>query len=236
MPRNKKISTEELLSLIDNYFLTMHKDITSLKYSKISLYLKKQGHKVEEYDIRRNVEVVNHLSNLRSSEENIIFNNIVVFKNIDVDDFLIKNNSISELKKALTNRDNYYEKVCSSATIIIEQNKELKEKNIKISKENEQLRQENDLLIHQLKNEKKKNRELCISVKLLKNLMKTNVYPEIANELLRENGLLEGGEDIISEEGKEKILSDTDSIINTIKNTEKMKSQNTIIQGLFDKI
>lgn len=68
------------------------------------------------------------------------------------------------------------------------------------------------------------------------NVLKVHVYPEIANELLRKNRLLDGGDQIISPEGFKNVIQDQDSILLAIKKKEENKTKFSALNDLFDKI
>lgn len=68
------------------------------------------------------------------------------------------------------------------------------------------------------------------------NVLKVHVYPEIANELLRKNRLLDGGDQIISPKGFKNVIQDQDSILMAIKKNEENKTNFSVLNDLFDKI
>lgn len=69
----------------------------------------------------------------------------------------------------------------------------------------------------------------------MKDILKNYVYPEIANELLREANLIKGGEEIINTSSYP-IIEDDDSVTDFIVKNQEKYSDNNVIQGLFNKI
>lgn len=236
MARQKKIQTEELISNINDFFHAHNKDCKKLKYTTIAAYLNNKGINIKEYDIRRNQEAVNHIKELSKINSMNSISSAVVFKTLDIDAFIKKNSTTQSLKKALTLRDNYYSDMCTSVNRMIQLYHELEQKYISLELKYEKeiheynhFKSDYDDILHE-------NNKLKEENTLIKNLLKDNVYPEIANELLRETGLLQGGNSIISEDGKKNIIKAETSFVEVINKNDKLRSTNSVIQGLFDKI
>lgn len=239
MVRKRKIETDFIIELIDDYYINICKRQNSmLKYTSIAKYMSNRlGKQVKEYEIRRCKEAVEHIKKLNSQIANKDILNVVVYDSLDVETFIVNNNSLPALKKALIERDQYYRKVSESASSIIDKVHGLENKNKALKSQITQLKSDKEYILSELQQERKKNNELSKSFKKMKNILKTNVYPEIANLLLKECGLLENGEDIISLEGREAIFSDTDSISDvTARNEKNGYSDNKVVQGLFKKV
>ena len=145
---------------------------------------------------------------------------------MDVDDFLKKNRTIKALKKALIERQNYYMEVASSATLIFEENKKLKKKLEKLEKEMSVL--EKELETKSIANQETLSgfREAKRRVRVLQDLVETYVYPEIANELLVQRGILKKTESMV------------DPIVvgeNLVKPTDDIsKIKSNVIKGMFE--
>jgi uncharacterized protein Yka (UPF0111/DUF47 family) len=74
----------------------------------------------------------------------------------------------------------------------------------------------------------KDNKRYIDENRKLRDIINTYVYPEIANEILKENGIVKNNSDIVDSEviNKEVFNSETDVD----------KIQNKVIKGLFDSI
>ncbi|SET73627.1 hypothetical protein [Lacrimispora sphenoides] len=238
MARPKKI-TENIIPIIDEYWLERcDRNPQKLKYAMIASYLEENGLSIKEYDLRRNKEVANYIKELKGSNQIVqsLDNNTVVFQSLDINDFLKRNNDIYSLRSALAERDAYYSDICDYAVDNIKKaqfaTKELKksrEINSKNEKKIEQLHNTQNELLEENQKFKKK-------LETMLNVLKVHVYPEIANELLRKNRLLDGGDQIISPKGFKNVIQDQDSILMAIKKNEENKTNFSVLNDLFDKI
>lgn len=242
MARPKKVQSDTLIGLINQYFESNDNNPKVLKYSLIATYLQQLNYDIKEYDIRRNKEVSAFIRQLleKSTLQHQI-NNVLVFKNLDVDEFIKNNMSLPSLKKALVERDCYYLNLYETVCKFNDEYTNIRNKYIKEQEVLNMLKQESAEKSNEIGNYKKMLNSLKVENKLLRNILKSNVYPEIANKLLKEQGLLIGGEDCISLEGQDRILTDSDSIISKIKKGEHenntFKSEcSSVVQTLFNKI
>ena len=87
--------------------------------------MRSQGYAVEDYLIRRNKELREHIAAYNQAIVQRNIDAVIVFHGLDIDAFLAKNSSPQTLKEALTKRDAYYEKIANNAS-------ELKKKNEKL--------------------------------------------------------------------------------------------------------
>lgn len=236
MAKQKK-SNEELITLIDKYFFEVnHEQIKCLKYTDIAAYLSKiTGSVIMEYDIRRNKEIASYIKKLKSDSKKLNESNALVYIPLDVTMFIHKNNNPYLLKKSLLERDQYYQSIYSTACEISSENNLIEKKLSELLEANKalklEIKEQNDH-INMIYNE---NKNLKIQLIRLRDIVKDSVYPEIANELLREISFLEDGEKIINTSSY-KVINDTDSLISLIQKNEAKYSDNNVIQGLFDKL
>lgn len=243
MARPKKIQSDTLINLINQYFQDNDKNPKLLRYSDIAGYLRQSGYDIKEYDIRRDKEVSTFIKQLiEKTTLQYQINELFVFKNLDVDEFIKKNFSLPALKKALVERDCYYFKLYEAVCKLNNEHIALKNKILDLenevnllTKENTDINAQKSSYIDNLHNLKKEN-------KMLRNILKINVYPEIANMLLKEQGLLKDGDEIISPENYKHLISDSTSIISSIQNNESTREKpvksdlGSVVQTLFDQI
>lgn len=243
MARPKKIQTNILNDAIEEYFKSINYNPKLLKYSLIANYLQLNNYNVKEYDIRRDKEVCKYIEQLieKYSIDSQLKENFV-FKNLDVDELIKNNSSLPHLKRALIERDTYYSNLYDSVCRLNNDYLILENKYNDLQNDYNTKQQDYDdecLVTENLNSElkllKKEN-------KLLRKILKTNVYPEIANELLKEQGVLSGGNSYITPEGKSKIISDSTSIVSFIKTNDNIPDKanesdnNAVIKMLYDKI
>ena len=228
MARRKKMDDEQMLLLAQQYYAEKCNDnIALLTIPKIGEYIRSKGHDdIEDYLIRRNEKIKNYINTLKEQKDAIAITTVSVFKDMDIDDFLKKNRTIPALKKALIERQNYYMKVAHSASLIFEENKELKKKLEKLEIEISSLEKE-------LESSSTTNKETLSGfhvakrrARFLQDLVETYVYPEIANELLVQNGILKKTENIVDPSiVNEKLVKPTNDV-------SKIKSN--LIKGMFE--
>lgn len=233
----KKIPNEELIIHINKYFYEInHEQIKCLKYTNIAEYLSKVTNSVMmEYDIRRNKEITDYIHTLKSQARKNIEKDAIVFVPLEVTNFINKNNNPASLKKALVERDQYYKSICESASTIAGEDELLNKKISDLITVNKALKADIQEKADQLDAAHEEVKILKSQLKRFKDILEDSVYPEIANELLREVGLLKDGEEIVNT-ASYPVIEDTDSIIGFIKKNEEKYSENKVIQGLFDKI
>lgn len=239
----KKIQTNILNDAIEEYFKSVNYNPKLLKYSLITNYLQLKNYNIKEYDIRRDKEVCEYIKQLKDkySADSHLKENFV-FKNLDVDELIKNNSSLPHLKRALIERDTYYSNLYDFICRINKDYLILDNKYDNLQKDHNTKLQEYDekcLVTENLKSEikllKKEN-------KILRNILKTNVYPEIANELLKEQGVLTGGNSYITPESKNKIISNSTSIVSFIKTYDNEfdktneSDNNAVIKMMYDKI
>lgn len=229
MGRKAKIEDATLLYLLDQFFIEeCNKDVTRLKIPAFAEFVRRNGHEdVQDYLVRRNVSVREHINQIKMDADSAYQGRAVVFRNLDVDLFLSKNTSPASLKKALTERDNYYQQLAESAVYCIGKYDELKEEISKLTTEKEALQLEKNSYAAENKQLKTSLREYQEEIQKLRAFVDTYINPEIANELLKQEGLLKTTAGIVSVEAiAENIVQPDSDII----------PKNNIVRNLFDKI
>lgn len=229
MARKIKIDTETLLSLVGQFYAEKcDNDPSKLKIPAIGEYIRVQGYDVADYLIRRNQDVRDYISGLQNNSENIYISTVSVYRDIDIRAFLEKNNTPDKLMKAIKERENYYREVTNSASYSFQENKKIKRKIQDMEKhicELEAVLAEYKEKCTELNN---KCRDLGEETIRLRDIVDNYVYPEVANELLKKQGLLKATADVVDMDKVE------EGIISADTDVEKIKSN--IIKGLFDKV
>lgn len=179
MARNKITSDKEIIKYIDSFIIEYpNKKLTS---KNICEYMNKDGIPIQTYLLRRYKEAYKYLTSKTEERNEFHETNVVVYKELDVDDFLQRNKN--NLKEALIIRDNYYKQISISASKAFSESKNVKETNrqlrCKVKKMEEQIKK-----LEELKGAEK-------TVKELKSIIYDIVYPEVANTILENRGLIE---------------------------------------------
>jgi hypothetical protein len=227
MARKKIITDEDLKTLFDQFLIDeCHQDIQRYKIPRFGDYLRKNGYpSINDYIIRRNRSLssyVNKQRDLKQTDDNYI---IASFRSIDPDTFIKTNHGYRSLKRALSELNLYYKSVCASATRMNEQSIEIIENKSKDDQANFDLRTKNSLLKKENEELKRQNKEYLKHLKGLKKIVETYVYDEIANELLKSEGLLLDTNEVIDLTKLEKEI---------IRSETNIKSKSNVIQGLFE--
>ena len=170
MPRQKKIATEELLRLVDEY--CVHNTGVAITIPALGNYIRTNGYDVGDYLIRRDKDVRARINEYNQTLKDETEEIAIVYHGLDVDSFLAKNRTPFALRAALVQRDTYYAKIASRAAAIKQRNHVLKQENASLQKTIESLEQEN-------------------IIKALKQILDDYVYPEMANLLLQKDGIFE---------------------------------------------
>ena len=198
MGRPKLISDEELIKSFDTYYIeALRGNMNYFKFPGLETYLRKQNHEgITARLLRRNEALRAHMEELKVTAETED-NPVLVFKDIDVDTVIRKSSSVGYLRKFLSDLNKHYKNVYVCAQMVYHENQKLK-KQVKSLKE-----EKSDLAkIHETVKESKKDDISEISAlrednRKLLDIINTYVYPEIANAMLKERGLLNGGSDIV---------------------------------------
>ncbi len=216
--KRKYIEDETLINLIKDYVNEeLYGDCAKLTYSGIGEYVRKNGYpKLNDKSIRDKKEVVNYVRNLKGVKSDRLnaAKKLVVFKSLDAKNLFCKNIPVNDMISILNQRDDYYKSISDNCSLLINEFNKLEKDNIELRKK-----------IKELENFEEKYNEIAkINITLRKQnkqqleIINNYINPEIANEILKEDGLLEKTNSMINEsEMKEKIIT-PDKNIKEIKN------------------
>jgi hypothetical protein len=229
MARKKMIETDALLSLIDEFYtLKCDREASLLKIPAIGEYIRSKGFTVQDYLLRRNDDVRNYIDKLHTTLEETHIKTVSVYRDIDIDAFLQKNCTTSKLRKALIEREYYYREITDSAAHSFKENKRLEQESRELKKQNNELSLELDEKSKAVSTFVSNNRLLTKENKVLREIINTYVYPEIANELLKKSGLIHETAGIVDEN----LVGET--IVSAYTDVTKIK--NKVVKELFDRI
>ncbi|MEW4353822.1 hypothetical protein AB1I63_02840 [Streptococcus pneumoniae] len=222
MARQKYISDEDLINLFEQYLIShCSNDPNLVKISQFGNFVRKKGYpNVADTTIRRNTVFRQTLEFHKQEFEDDDYQTIITYKTLDVENFLAINRTPVALKSALVELNQYYKKIVDYATSFKQEADRLRAE-VKI------LEAKNETLSKKLKDD----RDLEHENKKLRSIVKTSIYPEIANELLKAEGLLKSDNQIITDEYLSNHIITADSEINFHDSTEQkdMGEQNKII-------
>lgn len=197
------ITSEELRKYADEYRLDQPGEkLTAVSLSK---YLEKREINISSRNINR--KIGDYIKELKEKNENIK-RTAVVYKSLDVSNFLKINNTPEKLRLAISERERYYAEISASAAEIYDQYR-------KLQQELQALKEEYETLKSRL--EKRDSKAALIKekdelIKQLKSYIDKYIDEDIANYLLKQEGIYEPVMTVLSEETiKENIITaDTD--------------------------
>lgn len=209
MPRPKKMNSETMIELVDRFFTTEAAgDPSRLKCSLLENFAAQNGYDVKAYDFRRDATVREHMEALKNLARNE--NGIQIFlgnayKSLDVERLLRVRRDPDEMRKVLGELDTYWKDVYDAMVLTSRKNTSLQEQVC-------QLKNENDIALETLcatqKSVTETQRavhELTLENRYLRKMLKTWLYPAIANQILCEEHLLDQAETQIPEKTMQKM-------------------------------
>ena len=207
MARRKHIEDVEITEQFEKYLQEeCQNNVTLFKIPRFGDYLRKNGFpSVADTTLRRNTSFREVLAERKAKydEEEEEYRTVITYKTIDVDSFMATNRTPNAIRTGLSELNLYYKKVAEAAL-------EFKNENEKLQDENEELTQQIQQLL-----QKETSRKAIETEKIkLRALIKSSVYPEIANELLKEEGILQSEQQVITDEFMANNILTADSEIN----------------------
>lgn len=186
MARPRLFTEDELIALINEYYLEYPN--RTIKVSDLERYANAHGHpEFKSHSIRRCPKAKQYIDQINASNQVTLETTIVTWRQLDVDAFLNLNRSRSDLKNALIQRDNYYGEVCRSAGEFLRDKEHLEDKIRRMKSEINNLK--NQVAELEQMNTNKINRYSQEMLSKMKKVLDTYVYPDIANEILKKEGL-----------------------------------------------
>lgn len=207
MARRKHIEDVEIIEHFEKYLQEVcSNNITLFKIPRFGDYLRNNGFpSVADTTLRRNTGFREVLAERKAKydEEEEEYRTVITYKTIDVDSFMATNRTPNAIRTGLSELNLYYKKVAEAAL-------EFKNENEKLQDENEELKEH----IQQLLQKETSRKALETENIKLHALIKSSVYPEIANELLKEEGILQSEQQVITDKFMANNILTADSEIN----------------------
>ena len=236
MARPRKMTTDMMLEIIDEFFNEEAiGDTALLKCSLIADYATRTGHSAAAYDFRRNEKVRRRIGELKNT--NGIFSGIkpMVYKNLNVSEFLNSNCNIEQLKKALTELDTYWKEVFEYANGVTSKNKESARTKKLLNKKVGDLTSQVDSLTTKLRDISAEKKRLMLENRYLRSMLKTHLYPAVANEILKSEQLHIKDEQTVPKQTIER-MTDSEhpkSLSESIKQDQRIISKEEAILRLM---
>ena len=236
MARPRSFTEDELIALINEYYLEYPNRM--IKTSDLERYAKTHGRpNFKAYSIRRCPKAKQYIDQINANNQVTLETTIVTWRQLDVDAFLNLNRSRSDLKNALIQRDNYYGEVCRSAGEFLRDKKQLE---VKITRMNSEINNlKNQIAELEQMNTKRINRYSQVMLSKMKKVLDTYVYPDIANEILKKEGLGSLFGLYVNPESVESEMITPESVLETTGNQNISDEDDTVdsiqdLMGGFD--
>lgn len=224
MARKKYIDDEELVLLFEQYLQEQcSNDPKAFKIPQFGNYLRNNGFpQVADTTIRRNKEFRQALNDKLELFEDDSYQTVITYKTLDVERFLMTNRTPKAIKSALVELNGHYKRIVDAAIAYKDEVESLKKRMEELKSEVAQLKESKFVFDEQAR----ANKELEGENKKLRNLLKTSLYPEIANELLKEEGLLKFDHQTVTKQYLKEQVITADSEISFIKNKTTEQNEN----------
>ena len=225
MARRKTVEDDVLVSLIDQFF-EENRVSGKVNLSKIAEYVRSHGYPDYAVEsLRRNNVARTHISTISSVSE-LLIEQIMTYKTLDVEEFLTTHPTRASMKSALTALDGYYHAISDQAV-------KTGKKYRLLLRDTQVLRNEKDAVEKSLVILSKEVRCLKEQNKKLTEIIKNYLYPDIANDLLVKEGVIPGMEARLDQAKLDNQIIRGDTEIQTAPSP---RSGSSVIQGIFDNL
>ena len=195
MARPRKMTTEQMLSVVDLYYATqVAGNARLMKCSLIAAYAVSLGYAADGYDFRRNPEVREQIECLKIEAEVFAEEKVAVtaFKSLDVAGLIRNNPSMAQLAKALTELNDYWKRIYDHAEQISKENSVLKKGKTEYQEEQKKSVLSQEKLTAENMELSQRNNRLIVENRYLRKMLRTYLYPDVANEILVQEKALKG--------------------------------------------
>ena len=184
MGRPKKNESALLVEIVDEFYANeANGDVRRLKYSSLARYAEKRGIQAAWYDFQRDEAVVQRIAELsalgKKTDELPV---VPSYKSLNIEALLYHCSTAEELTQQLYELDCYWKKVYNDSVRMAAEDRSLAAKAQKQEREKAELSERLDAAECQIKALQREN-------VYLRRMLRENLYPAVANELLRASHL-----------------------------------------------
>jgi len=203
MARPRKMTTEQMISVVDSYYLVhANGNEKRMKCSLIAAYAVELGYQAQGYDFARNPEVREHIERIKCVAEidaDVGIHTHVSYKSLDVAEFIRCNKNKIDLVKALSELDSYWKKIYEHSSVLRAKNKKLTQINAELEISVQKLKTDIEKLNYEKTDISKKNSKIIAENRYLRKVLKKYLYPAVANEILLEENAIKDAETHLTE-------------------------------------
>ncbi len=174
-----------------------------LKCSCLEEFAARNGYEAKAYDFRRNAEVRAHMEELEAMVLNENGMQMILgeaYKSMDISGMLKARRDPDELRMVLGEMDGYWRQVYEKSVQISGKNKELQQKLHAARDAGTELERQLEELKAKEAENAAANNKLMAENRYLRKMLRTYLYPALANEILQQEDLLENADTRITQE------------------------------------
>jgi len=236
MARPRKAETSDMLRVVDSFYGT-HGDVSKLKFKSLEAHAASLGIDAKEYDFRRDDAVRMRIAEINEMRET--FGLSLAYKTLDADALIYANPTRASLKAALVDLDRSWREVYERAVSLSSENTVLLSKNHAAMRDADAMRAEIASLKDIANDHNRQSAVLLTENRYLKSALETWLYPEVANEILRREGVIEGTASNVADFVVEE-LSDLDELASLDRvvatDCERMKNAQALIDRMRSQV
>ena len=210
MARPKKTESDELVAIVDSFFTSEAAgNPVKLKCSLLEEYAARLGKQVKAYDFRRDEKVRRRIEELKTLVRNENGMGIQLgnpYKSLDVARIMKARQDPDALRVVLGELDAYWRYVYESALQIRCDADAAASARKQLKKDCETLREENEALRKEHAASRSETRSLTIENRYLRKMLRTYLYPALANEILANENQLKNPDTEVTAKAKEKLI------------------------------
>lgn len=210
MARPRKTDTEELIQLVDSYFTTEAAgDPSKLKCSMLEGFAARMGKAAKAYDFRRDPKVRKHIEELKSmvlNENGMQMIQGSAYKSLDIEKVLRFRRDPDELRKALGDLDNYWKQVYDRSVAVADKNREFQKRIRRLEDGCRASEQKLRMAESGMKESGAAKNKLVAENRYLRKMLRTYLYPALANEILRQENMLDSPDTEVSDAAKSRLV------------------------------
>jgi len=189
MARPKKLSTGDMLQIVNDYYESCG-DAERLKCSLLEEYAVSRGFDVKAYDFRRNVDVRRRIDELRDLALLPTEAGSIAYKSLDIDALISQARNREALKNSLLELDETWRRIYDRAVALSHKNDVLVKEVQQIALDFEQQSRLVADLLEKVAALRAENKNMLLENRYLKKMIKSHLYPAIANEILKNENVL----------------------------------------------
>ena len=210
MARPKKVSSEELVALVDEYFTgEAGGNPSKLKCSLLEAYAQKKGVAAKAYDFRRDKSVRKRLDELKlivKNENGLGLQIGAPYKSLDIDRLLKARRDPDELRKIIGELDAYWKQIYEGTLSERKDAGKRQEELMELERARDSLSEELSRTKTGLAERKTEINKLVVENRYLRKMLKTYLYPALANEILVKEQQLKNPDTQVTQKAAAKLI------------------------------